>query len=79
MTEIQTSGLGPGCGATASIHITLWNQRSCDLANVSVNDDFRLVIWLFGFVFLGGGLVYVPCMISIFIQFKRLKSLLPRL
>jgi hypothetical protein len=53
----QRSGasLWSGSSAAASIDIAFWTQVSRDLANVSVSDDFRFVIWLFAFLGLGGG------------------------
>jgi len=49
MRDLGT-GLGSGRGATAAIHIAFWTSVPRDLANVSVNDDFRFVVRLFALV-----------------------------
>ena len=47
-----SAGLGSGRSATSAIHIALRTEVFRDLANVSIFDHLRPVIWLFGFVFL---------------------------
>jgi hypothetical protein len=47
--------LRSGCGATTAVKVSFWTGVPGDVANVSVNDNFRLVVRLFGLVFLSSG------------------------
>ena len=56
--------LRSGCCTTTAIIISFGTGVPGDLTNVSVNDYFRLVVWLFGFVFLpaASGLRSMHCL-----------------
>ena len=72
-SNASLAGFGSGCCTTTAIFVSFRTSIPGDFTDVSVNDYFGSVVRLFGSRF-QRLLVYVPCIVSIFRQFRRLRS-----